>query len=140
MEPEQALAGLVEVATQIRAAVLADAAGAVLASAGLDRERATGFAAEARRLLAAAEEASGGEGREQLVQIQAALPGGSIFVVRDDERLVAAVTLPQPTAGLVFYDLKTCLRHAAGEELAPKPQAKAKRKPPAGKEDDDGPR
>jgi hypothetical protein len=36
--------------------------------------------------------------------------------------------VPDPTVGLVFYDLKTCLRHAAGEELAPKPAPRTKAK------------
>jgi hypothetical protein len=35
---------------------------------------------------------------------------GSVFVVRDGDRLIAATTTPEPTVGLVFYDLKTCLR------------------------------
>ena len=35
---------------------------------------------------------------------------GSVFVVRDGGRLIAATTTPEPTVGLVFYDLKTCLR------------------------------
>ena len=48
---------------------------------------------------------------------------GCVFVVQDDERVVDAVTAPEPTVGLVFYDLKTCLRHVAGEELAPKPKS-----------------
>ena len=56
------------------------------------------------------------EARERLVQLQVALPDGCVFVVQDDERVVAAVTVAEPTVGLVFYDLKTCLRHVAGEE------------------------
>ena len=30
--------------------------------------------------------------------------------MRDGARLIAATTTPEPTVGLVFYDLKTCLR------------------------------
>ena len=44
------------------------------------------------------------------MQLEAATPVGSVFVVRDGERLIAATTTPEPTVGLVFYDLKTCLR------------------------------
>ena len=36
--------------------------------------------------------------------------GGSLFVAREGERLIAASTSAEPTAGLVFYDLKSCLR------------------------------
>lgn len=125
MEPSQALADLIEISTQIRVAVILDSGGEVLASAGTDQERAQELARGARELVAAAAEAMGGEGRERLVQIQAALPQGSVFLVQDEERLVAAVTVPEPTVGLVFYDLKTCLRHVAGESLAPKPRARS---------------
>jgi hypothetical protein len=45
-----------------------------------------------------------------VAQLEAATPVGSVFVVRDGDRLIAATTTPEPTVGLVFYDLKTCLR------------------------------
>jgi hypothetical protein len=59
--------------------------------------------------------------------VQAAWPDGSVFVVRDERHLVVAVTRPDPTVGLVFYDLKTCLR-LVGEEPAEKPAAQRRRK------------
>jgi len=52
---------------------------------------------------------------------------GSVFVVRDDGRLIAATTTPEPTVGLVFYDLKSCLRAAAPED-PPKPQRRVRQK------------
>ena len=126
VDAAEALADLTDISTQIRLAVLVDASGAVAASAGVEGERAETIARSARELLAAAEDAMGGaSARESLVQLQARTAGGSVFIVRDDERLVAAVTDPDPTVGLIFYDLKTCLRHAAGESLAPKPKARA---------------
>jgi len=125
MDAAQALADLTEVSTQIRAAVLIDADGRVAASSGIDQAKAEAIAGSARKLLAAAEETMGGPGaREKLVQLQAATPEGCVFVVQDEGRLVAAVTQANPTVGLVFYDLKTCLRHAAGESLAPKPASR----------------
>ena len=61
-------------------------------------------------------------GREALAQLQAATPDGSVFVVVDSGRLAVATTGPDPTVGLVFYDLKTLLRQvadgAAREEAA----------------------
>jgi len=125
VDAAQALADLTEISTQIETAVLVDADGKVVASAGGDPARAEGMARAARQLLAAAEETMGGaEAREKLVQLQAATLDGCVFVVQDEGRVVAAVTAPDPTVGLVFYDLKTCLRHAAGESLAPKPNAR----------------
>jgi hypothetical protein len=51
-----------------------------------------------------------------------------VFVVRDEERLIAATTGPGPTAGLVFYDLKSALRSLAEPPPKPKPKrAPAKR-------------
>jgi predicted regulator of Ras-like GTPase activity (Roadblock/LC7/MglB family) len=126
MEAAQALADLTEISSQIESVVLVDAQGAVVASTLVDASRAETMARAARELLSAAERAMGGtEQRERLVQLQAAMSDGCVFVVQDDERLVAAVTVPEPTVGLVFYDLKTCLRHVAGEEMAPKPKARA---------------
>jgi hypothetical protein len=48
-----------------------------------------------------------------------------VFVVRDPDRAVVATTRPEPTVGLVFYDLKTCLRSAAApgaDDGKPRPQ------------------
>jgi hypothetical protein len=58
-----------------------------------------------------------------------------VFVVRDDERLVVAVTGRDPTSGLVFYDLKTCLRLAgegseADTEAAAAPRRRRKKEEP----------
>jgi predicted regulator of Ras-like GTPase activity (Roadblock/LC7/MglB family) len=125
MDASQALADLTEISAQIESAVILDSAGAVVASSTADTGRAEVLARTAGDLLGAAEESTGGSGAsERLVQLQAALSDGCVFVVRDEDRVVAAVTAPDPTVGLVFYDLKTCLRHAAGEELAPTPKAR----------------
>jgi predicted regulator of Ras-like GTPase activity (Roadblock/LC7/MglB family) len=111
MEAAEALADLTEISTQIETAVLVDAQGAVIASTFASTASAEVMARSARELLAAAERAMGGtEARERLVQLQAAGPDGCVFIVQDEERIVAAVTVPEPTVGLVFYDLKTCLR------------------------------
>ena len=126
MEPAQALADLTEISSQIESAVLVDAGGGVVASTLTEAERAQDVARTARELLSAAERSLGGaEERSRLVQLQAVTPQGCVFVVQDEDRVVAAVTVPEPTVGLVFYDLKTTLRHVAGEELAPKPKARA---------------
>ena len=113
VDAAQALADLVEISAQIEAAVLAAADGTVLASTLADEERAQAVARDAVELL----QAAAGEAGDP-VQLEAAVPDGSVFVVRDEERLVAAVTGRDPTVGLVLYDLKTCLR-LAGENAQP---------------------
>ena len=57
-----------------------------------------------------------------------------MFVVRDGGRTIAATTGPAPTAGLVLYDLRTCLRQLADGESDP-PKKRRRR----AKEDVDAP-
>ena len=119
-----ALAHLTEISTQIKVAVVLDREGAVQAATVAD-ERAGRMASSALELFRQAD----GQREQELVQLDAALAGGSVFVVRDDERLIAATTGPGPTAGLVFYDLKSALRSFAEPPPKPKPKrAPAKKK------------
>jgi predicted regulator of Ras-like GTPase activity (Roadblock/LC7/MglB family) len=110
MDAAQALADLTEISAQIEGAVLAGADGSVVASTFPQEGRGEELARAAVELVAAAGEARGNSGPPELVQIQAATPRGSLFVVRDGGHVVAALTGSKPTVGLVFYDLKTCLR------------------------------
>ncbi len=112
MDAAQALVDLTEISTQIEAALITDAEGAVVASTFADEETAGRAARATLELLAAAGEVRG-NGPVELTQVLAATPAGSVFVVRDDTRIATAVTGPEPTVGLVFYDLKTCLRLSA---------------------------
>ncbi len=123
MDGAQALAELVEISSQIESAVLADGDGAVLASTFDDEARARAIAEEARGLL---EGAAGPAGSP--TQIEVAFHEGCVFVVTDGDRVVAAVTGRDPTAGLVFYDLKTCLRQSGEPEPAKKATAGVRRK------------
>jgi len=117
----QALADLTEISTQVEAAVVFDREGTVLGST-VDDERAGRLARIALDLVGAAEE-SRDEGAEALVQLDVALGDGSVFVAADGDRLIAATTAPDPTVGLVFYDLKSCLRGLSEEaEAKPKPR------------------
>jgi hypothetical protein len=128
--PADALAHLTEISTQIQAAVVFDREGTVLGSI-VDDERAGTLAGKALELFRTAE----GHGGQELVQLDVAFPEGTVFVVRDADRLIAASTGPEPTVGLVFYDLKTCLRgfgeQTAEAEAKPKPKPKPKAKPKA---------
>ena len=123
-EPKSALDELTQISSQIAAAVLFDDKGKVLAST-LPDDRAARFAASARALFEEAQRS--GEGDP--MQLEAVTVAGSVFVVRDGKTLIAASTSPEPTAGLVFYDLKSCLREAAKQKPKPKPRATTKPKP-----------
>jgi predicted regulator of Ras-like GTPase activity (Roadblock/LC7/MglB family) len=113
----QALADLTEISTQIEAAVVFDREGTVVA-ATVDDEKAGRLAGFALELFRAAE--AHGPKAAELAQLDVALKDGGVFVVRHEDRLIAATTTPEPTVGLVFYDLKTCLRGLGEEE--PEPQ------------------
>ncbi len=119
MDAAQALSDLTEISSQIEAAVVLDVDGSALAST-LDESRSAELARTAQELLAAVGRASG-DGGKQLAQLEIATADGSVFVVRDEHRTIAATTGPEPTVGLVFYDLKSCLRSVAAEEK-PKPK------------------
>jgi predicted regulator of Ras-like GTPase activity (Roadblock/LC7/MglB family) len=129
---EKALAELTDISSQVRAAVLFEPGGKVLA-ATLPEDRAEDFAAAARLLLDQAEVVRD-EGDARLTQLEAATASGSVFVVREGEHVLAAVTGPDPTAGLVFYDLRACLRGAA-EEQKPKRRRRAPAKKAAAKKE-----
>lgn len=121
MDPAAALADLTEVSGQVEHAIMLGHDGTVLASTLPEADRAQGVARLVRDLLAEAQ-AAPGSGREPLVQLQVALPDGCVFVAQDEHRIAAAVTVPFPTPGLVFYDLKNALRQVAGEAAAPSPR------------------
>ena len=111
MDPARALADLREISTQIEAAVIFDDDGSAIASTLDDEERAARMARAGSQLLTAAPEG--------VVQLQAALEEGSAFVVREGGRAVAAITGPEPMIGVVFYDLRTCLKALDGRTQRP---------------------
>jgi len=127
MDPAAALADLIEISSQVEAAVLFSIDGSVIASTLGDDVRTAGFVSATRHLYEAADEGErGGPGARPLTQLEASTLDGSVFVVRQDDRLIAATTGPEPTVGLVFYDLKTGLRQAL-EAPAEEPKPKARR-------------
>lgn len=111
MDAAQALADLTEISSQVEAAVLFGGDGAVSGST-LGGEAAAGLARAAGDLLERASSLRAGG----VTQVEASTRDGCVFVVRDGERLIAALTGPDPTTGLVFYDLKSCLRGSAPAE------------------------
>lgn len=125
--PRNALTSLTEMSREIDGAVVLDEFGGLVDAAGLDDERAARVAATATSLLGTADERFDG-GRAPLTQLTAEVGGGAVFVVRSGGRAIVAVTGPEPTTGLVFYDLKVTLR-----DLVEAGEAEAKPTRPAGK-------
>jgi predicted regulator of Ras-like GTPase activity (Roadblock/LC7/MglB family) len=126
MDAEQALADLMEISSQIEAAVIFDESGKVAGSTLADGARADDLARRADELLQRAASLRGGDAAP--TQLEVATNEGSVFVVRDADVRIAATTSPQPTVGLVFYDLKSALRSVKPK---PRPRAKPAAKKPA---------
>jgi predicted regulator of Ras-like GTPase activity (Roadblock/LC7/MglB family) len=122
---EKALAELTEISSQVQAAALSDRKGSFEATTLTDEVEGKQLVSAAKALLEAAETLRG-DGDTEVTQLEVALAEGSVFVARDGERLVAAVTGPEPTSGLVFYDLKSCLRTAAAKPARRRASTKAK--------------
>jgi predicted regulator of Ras-like GTPase activity (Roadblock/LC7/MglB family) len=125
VDAQQALADLTEISSQIEAAVVFDDKGKLVGSTLSEGEA---FARAASDLLAAAEELQ--TGPSALTQLEVATDDGSVFVVREGKTTIAATTAPEPTVGLVFYDLKSALRNVKPK---PRPRAKPAAKKPAAK-------
>jgi predicted regulator of Ras-like GTPase activity (Roadblock/LC7/MglB family) len=119
MEPNEALAELLTLSSQVVDAAILGGSGFVLASSGTP-ERGEQLARIASDLLAAAADVRPGG---DVARIEVGLEGGSVFVVTEGGRSAVARTVPEPTAGLVVYDLRTALERL--DEAAP---AKATRK------------
>jgi predicted regulator of Ras-like GTPase activity (Roadblock/LC7/MglB family) len=125
VDAQQALADLTEISSQIEAVVVFDDKGKVVGSTLSDGDA---FAKAAADLLAAADELK--TGASALTQLEIATGGGSVFVVREGKTTIAATTAPEPTVGLVFYDLKSALRNVKPK---PRPRAQPAAKKPAAK-------
>jgi predicted regulator of Ras-like GTPase activity (Roadblock/LC7/MglB family) len=120
MDAAQAIADLTEISPQVREVAIVGADGALVGS-NAPVGAAERLVAAAAKLVEEAELL-----RPGIAQLEAATVSGSVFVVRDGGRLIAATTTPEPTVGLVFYDLKSCLR-ALGEKPKPKPRPRKKK-------------
>ena len=106
MDAAQALGELMELSSQITAAVVLEGDGDVIASSSVDSPRTEALGAATRELVAAAADL-GAEGRD-VTRVEVELGGGAFFVVREGGHTVGATTGPDSTSGLVVYDLRTC--------------------------------
>ena len=117
MDVAQALSELTELSSQIDSAVVIGADGSVLGSTMDDSAAAEGLARAALELVAVAFELRSSP--QEVTRAEVELSEGALFVLREGRRTIAATTGPKPTAGLVAYDLRTCL-HRLGEAEKPK--------------------
>lgn len=125
MDAQQALADVTEISSQIHAAVVFDDEGKIAGSTLGDEDRAAALAEGAARLLEQAREIQGSGA--PLAQLEVATLEGSVFLVASGNLRIAATTAPDPTVGLVFYDLKSALR-SISPKAAPRKRASATKK------------
>jgi predicted regulator of Ras-like GTPase activity (Roadblock/LC7/MglB family) len=110
MDAALALADLTEISSQVVQVAILDRDGTLLATTIADPDAASAFVARLERFVGEADAEARVRGLgDHVTQVEAATLGGSVFVVRAAGRTIAATTRPDPTVGLVLYDLKRCL-------------------------------
>jgi predicted regulator of Ras-like GTPase activity (Roadblock/LC7/MglB family) len=128
MDVGGALERLLQDSSQVERAVVLDGDGSVLGSTLADGGATERLASAGRDLAAAAAEL---HAADEVTRVEVELAEGAVVFLRDGERAIVAVTGAHPTAGLVAYDLRTCL-HALEE--APKPKRRRAKKAEGGGE------
>jgi predicted regulator of Ras-like GTPase activity (Roadblock/LC7/MglB family) len=128
MDAAQALRELMELSSQITAAIVVDAEANVLATAPDDPAASAALTAAMPKLVGAA--ADLGTDGSDVTRVEVELEEGAVFVVREGDVTVAATTGPKPTSGLVIYDLRTC-----AQSIQPAEQPKKRRATRKAKED-----
>jgi predicted regulator of Ras-like GTPase activity (Roadblock/LC7/MglB family) len=111
MEPATALSELVGLSTQVVEAVVTGPDGTVDAARAADDERARALASAGAAFLA--EAAALRPTAPAVERVHVDLERGSLVAVSDGGRTIVATTVPEPTAGLVAFDLRTALRRLA---------------------------
>ena len=119
MDAASALADLAEISSQVEEAVVIDEQGSTVASTLADETDTDRLARAGTALLEAAGSALGREARA-VSRLEVALREGSIFALTEGGLAIVARTSPNPSSGLVLYDLGTCLRAVAESRAKPK--------------------
>lgn len=107
MDAAQALRELMDLSSQVDAAVIIGRDGTTVASSPEEEAASGALASTARELVGAAFELGS---KLEVSRVEIELEEGALFVVSEGGFTIAARTGPEPTSGLVVYDLRTCLR------------------------------
>jgi hypothetical protein len=102
LRPQDAPDRLRELSADVRAAVLLDAAGSLVA---VSPEGGEGLAELVRELVAEADAAA----VEPPAQIEVQVEGGAVFLTRDPHHVLAAVTRKAALSSLMLYDQRALL-------------------------------
>ncbi len=105
LTPELALRHLGELSTDVRAAVLLDARGELVASAPDDRELAEDLREGLLDMLESVDAAD----EEPVAEVEVTAPTGAVFAVRAPDFTLGAVTDPSTLSSLIRYDIRRVL-------------------------------
>ncbi len=122
MDAATALTELLDLSTQVVEAVVVGPDG-VEASSGAAQVRAERLAAAGSSLLDAAADVRPAAAAVDRVVVD--LESAAVIAVRQGDRSVVAITVAEPTVGLVTYDLRSLLRRLDEPET---PTRRAKKK------------
>src|ERR671923_159561 len=153
LTPDRTAARLCQLSSDARAAVLLDAAGALVGSSDLDPERARNLGDLARELFDTVDRATRDWDADPAEQVEVQVPGGAAFASRTPRWTLAVVARRGALASLMLYDLRAVLgeleggppirRAAAAEEAAVGPASEEQAAselpvPELGRDGDDG--
>jgi hypothetical protein len=110
LTPAATPARLCELSADARAAVLLDAAGALIACSDPDAGRADALAASVRELLESVDKAPG----EPVEQVEAQVQGGAVFASRTPRWTLAVVARRSALSSLMRMDLRAVLGELDG--------------------------
>lgn len=114
LTPDAAVERLGETSTEVRAVILLDESGGLVAHAGLRARPAERLGGRAADLFAAAEAAAARRGLAGAARVEVSRPEGGVFGVRAADRDGRPLTLIAITAGgalssLALYDMRMAL-------------------------------
>jgi hypothetical protein len=131
LTPERAAERLRGLSTDVRAAILLDAAGSLAGASDDDHDNAPALGELARRLFEEVDRATRDWDAEPAEQVEVQVAGGAVFGSRTPRWTLVAVAKRGALSSLVLYDLRAVLheleggptirRSAPAQERAPGP-------------------
>jgi predicted regulator of Ras-like GTPase activity (Roadblock/LC7/MglB family) len=114
LTPERAAERLRGLSTDVRAAVLLNAAGSLVAASDDDHDDGPQLGELARRLFEEVDRATRDWDTDPPEQVEVQIPGGAVFASRTPSWTLAAVARRGALSSLMLYDLRAVLRELEG--------------------------
>jgi hypothetical protein len=114
LTPERTAARVCELSSDVRAAVLLDAAGALAGSSESDARRGRVLADLARSLFETVDRSTRDWDSDPAEQIEVQVPGGAVFASRTPRWTLAVVARRSALSSLMLYDLRAVLDELEG--------------------------